>query len=141
MKLDPAVGTLVDSMSQGNPMYKSVADLIMSALSNDDGDENDAKLREQRRQRARGRVRQIQRSMALSKQRNAFVAAALGACECWGHDSACRRCHGQGGPGFYEPNVEAFTALVVPLFESRRTFVEKYQTSQDQQRPIQEEDE
>jgi hypothetical protein len=128
MKIDPAaVGTLVDSMSQGNPMVKSVADLLMSALNNDDDDDaHDQRAREARRQRARQRLKQIQRSMTLSKRRNAFVAAALGACECWGFDSGCRFCHGRGEPGFREPNVEAFTALVVPLYASRRAFVEKH---------------
>lgn len=128
MKLDPAaLGALVDSVGGGNPMVKGVTDLLMSALADDEDDtEQREKERLRRRQRAQQRLRRIHQAMQAHARRNAFLAAALGACECWGEDAECRQCGGQGRAGFYEPDPAAFEAIVAPLFEDRRELMEQY---------------
>jgi hypothetical protein len=46
--------------------------------------------------------------------RNLLLAAALGACECWGEDPACADCGGGGAAGWLPPDPELFAAYVVP---------------------------
>jgi hypothetical protein len=119
VKLDPtAMGALMETVGQGNPMVKGVADLLMSALGDDD--ESQEKERQQRRERARERLRRIQRTIQAHARRNTFLAGALGACECWGEDPDCTSCRGQGKAGFFEPDPTAFKAIVAPLIASRR---------------------
>ena len=119
MKLDPtALGSLMESVGQGNPMVKGVTELLVSALGEDD--EAEEKAREARRQRARQRLRRIQRAIQAHARRNAFLAGALGACECWGEDASCPDCDGRGRAGFFEPDPAAFHAIVAPLLASGR---------------------
>jgi hypothetical protein len=143
MKLDPAaVGALMETVGKGNPMVKGVTDLLISALNeDDDGAEEQEKERQRRRQRAQQRLRRIQQAMQAHGRRNAFLAGALGACECWGEDRACPDCRGQGRAGFFEPDPAAFEAIVAPLFEDRRELVEEYlesgkDTARAEARPI-----
>jgi hypothetical protein len=56
-----------------------------------------------------------QAEVRLLRERCDTVAAALGACGlCWGQDSSCRACRGQGGPGHCIPDKELFYEFVVP---------------------------
>lgn len=49
------------------------------------------------------------------RERNAELAAALGACEaCWGVDPGCERCRGHGGPGGRAPDRQLFAEYVLP---------------------------
>lgn len=41
------------------------------------------------------------------------LAAALGACACFGY--GCRRCHGEGKPGWCAPDEDEFHEFVAPL--------------------------
>jgi hypothetical protein len=43
-----------------------------------------------------------------------LLAMALGACGCWGLDTACSACAGGGGPGWREPDWELFEDLIGP---------------------------
>lgn len=45
---------------------------------------------------------------------NILLAAALGACECWGLQANCRLCHGLGTAGWTEPVPELFEEFVGP---------------------------
>jgi hypothetical protein len=45
---------------------------------------------------------------------NVLLAAALGACECWGLRAACPLCGGQGSSGWTEPVSELFDEFVRP---------------------------
>lgn len=45
---------------------------------------------------------------------NLLLAAALGACECWGRDPGCRECRGLGASGWLPPDPELFHELVAP---------------------------
>jgi hypothetical protein len=51
----------------------------------------------------------------------AELAVALGACtSCLGSEPACTACSGLGGPGFAQPNEEAFACWVEPAMAGRR---------------------
>ena len=46
--------------------------------------------------------------------RNSEVAAALGACDCWGQNIFCSICDGHGRPGWATPDGELFDVYVGP---------------------------
>jgi hypothetical protein len=46
--------------------------------------------------------------------RSDALAAALGACECWGEDPGCRVCDGAGSPGWLLPDARLFARYVRP---------------------------
>ena len=52
--------------------------------------------------------------------RNLALAAALGACDCWGQDPGCRICAGAGGPGWLPPDRQLFAAYVYPAMRAVR---------------------
>jgi len=45
---------------------------------------------------------------------NLLLAAALGACECWGLRASCGLCNGYGTPGWTDPDPALFDELVMP---------------------------
>jgi hypothetical protein len=45
---------------------------------------------------------------------NMLLAAALGACECWGLRPDCHLCRGRGAPGWTQPDLELFEEFVGP---------------------------
>jgi hypothetical protein len=45
---------------------------------------------------------------------NILLAAALGACECWGLQADCRLCRGLGSAGWIQPEPELFDEFVRP---------------------------
>lgn len=47
-------------------------------------------------------------------ERNAALAAALGACDCWGGLADCPVCHGSGRPGWRLPEKKSFSYFVQP---------------------------
>jgi hypothetical protein len=47
-------------------------------------------------------------------ERNVLLAAALGACDCWGTDPACDICAGEGSPGWTEPDHRLYVEYVEP---------------------------
>jgi hypothetical protein len=46
-----------------------------------------------------------------------LLAAALGACECWGLQASCDLCQGQGSAGWTQPDPELFEEFVRPAIE------------------------
>jgi hypothetical protein len=48
---------------------------------------------------------------------NILVAAALGACECWGLRADCGSCQGQGTAGWTRPDPELFEEFVRPAIK------------------------
>jgi hypothetical protein len=48
---------------------------------------------------------------------NILLAAALGACECWGLEADCDLCQGQGSAGWTQPDPELFEEFVRPATE------------------------
>ncbi|NUU18716.1 hypothetical protein HP550_15790 [Cellulomonas humilata] len=52
--------------------------------------------------------------------RDAELAAALGACLCWGEDPECRTCEGDGFPGWADPDEELYREYVLPVLRRRK---------------------
>jgi hypothetical protein len=50
--------------------------------------------------------------------RNSVLAAALGACDCWGQYVSCPFCNGVGGPGWTLPDERLFASYVRPALRS-----------------------
>jgi hypothetical protein len=46
--------------------------------------------------------------------RQILLAAALGACECWGSDPGCHFCGGDGLPGWRPPDPQLYEEFVTP---------------------------
>ena len=53
-------------------------------------------------------------------ERNSVLAAALGACDCWGQDRNCPICEGGGRPGWALPDEPLFAAYVEPAVSAAR---------------------
>jgi hypothetical protein len=51
-------------------------------------------------------------------ERNLALAAALGACDCWGQERNCPICDGVGGPGWLPPDRQLFAAYVYPAMRA-----------------------
>ncbi len=45
---------------------------------------------------------------------NILLAAAMGACDCWGLDPGCRICRGEGSAGWVDPDPKLFNEFVAP---------------------------
>jgi hypothetical protein len=48
---------------------------------------------------------------------NLVLAAALGACECWGHDPDCADCSGAGSAGWADPDARLYQEYVIPAIK------------------------
>ncbi|MCF6509657.1 hypothetical protein E9549_19995 [Blastococcus sp. MG754426] len=48
-----------------------------------------------------------------------LLAAALGACECWGREPGCEVCAGAGSPGWTDPDEDLYRELVLPAVRRR----------------------
>jgi hypothetical protein len=71
----------------------------------------------------RAQVDSMFEELTTLRRRNEDLALALGACPaCWGEDSQCRLCRGQGVPGFSRPDTAAFLHYVVPAGKTWRLF-------------------
>lgn len=51
-------------------------------------------------------------------EHNSVVAAALGACDCWGRNPGCPICDGLGIPGWELPQEQLFAAYVHPAIDA-----------------------
>jgi hypothetical protein len=51
-------------------------------------------------------------------ERNAAMASALGACDCWGEVGDCEICMGAGKPGWAIPNKLLFSKLIRPALQA-----------------------
>lgn len=103
------------------PVVEGLAELFAKIIE-PAGDDDDARKRAEQRARkpalALRQAKRAKRLLELMERRNALIAAALGACTCWGADPSCT-CGGRGGPGYVDPDTAAFEALIVPWIRSR----------------------
>jgi hypothetical protein len=51
-------------------------------------------------------------------ERNAAMASALGACDCWGDMEDCETCMGAGKPGWVIPDRRLFSTLIGPALRA-----------------------
>jgi hypothetical protein len=104
--------TLLDQLGISNPRVKQLAELLaMQAGSSDNETETNQELVEQLHEENKALLEQVN---ALS-ERNAVLAAAVGACTCWGEDETCEECSGEGRPGTFLPDKAYFTEFVLPV--------------------------
>jgi len=61
--------------------------------------------------------------------RNVLLSAALGACECWGEESGCPDCRGEGSVGWMPPDPELYATYVAPA-ASRSTYADHVPSGQ-----------
>lgn len=47
-------------------------------------------------------------------ERNSVLAAAVGACDCWGEQADCPFCDGEGSAGWVRPDKQLFARYVYP---------------------------
>jgi hypothetical protein len=129
--MDPALlGAMLESVTNGGDkaaVLRTFAQLCTQLMNDGDDDEDERKKdMAKRRKRAWKRLSRLHTAMEHLDQRNAFVAGALGACECWGMNVSCEKCEGRGKPGAFEPVPEAFKTLVVPLLRSRAALLRQH---------------
>jgi hypothetical protein len=75
------------------------------------------------------RYEQLKQKNVAVMQRNDVLASALGACSsCWGENSECETCGGEGSPGTYVPDKETFITYVLPAVRKVR-LIRKTQNS------------
>lgn len=86
----------------------------MKTLANEDEAVEAGRLRGERRRNARRRVDFAAYESAL--ERNAELAAACGACVCFGQPH-CPDCGGEGKPGWQVPDASLFRQYVSPVLE------------------------
>lgn len=60
----------------------------------------------------------LRAALRSARRRNARLAAACGACPCWGERPACPRCAGQGLPGALAPDPQAFLEYIAPVLRA-----------------------
>lgn len=58
--------------------------------------------------------RRKERALEFLTLQNQALAAACGACTCWGHPR-CRICRGEGGSGWRDPDPEMFRRFIEPV--------------------------
>jgi len=94
-------------MSNNDPRLQMVADFIKrQQLASKDNTEikNESK-----------RTLRLEKENRLLQERIDILAAALGACPiCWGTDSTCPKCNGQGSVGSQYPIRDAYIRYVLP---------------------------
>lgn len=119
-----ALGSLLGTLTQGDaaPLVKGLAEMI-GVLGSDESSGGGHAERTARRRRAAIRLR---RALQRLSERNALLADALGACECWAEDPECTTCGGTGHPGYYQPGQAAFASVVAPLLRSRKDLVREF---------------
>ena len=49
--------------------------------------------------------------------RNMILAAAVGACDCWGYESDCPLCAGAGSAGWTQPDAGLFGEFIEPAVQ------------------------
>lgn len=85
-------------------------------------------LRELRRENER--LREINNGLLAHSE---LLAGAVGACpECWGEDSDCKCCEGDGGPGAFLPEHDSFDEFVRPVLHMLRESMIRKRRQRDQ---------
>jgi hypothetical protein len=67
--------------------------------------------------------------------RNSALAAAVGACDCWGDDPDCGFCEGEGVPGWATPDEEFFGTYVSPALAAMSSSTTTASNGEDEHDP------
>lgn len=106
-----------------DPRVRMIEQLMSMQKSESDTDPERARAR---------RLRKLERrAFALLHERNREIAAALGACPCFGMVRRCSECGGRGNPGWVAPDEELFLAYVGPVLEALGILVEDERVAED----------
>lgn len=63
-------------------------------------------------------IQQLEGGFQFFLEINDNLAAATGACsECWGLIETCQACQGDGAPGAFVPDMEAFNHFILPAIK------------------------
>lgn len=62
--------------------------------------------------------RRLRDALRRAKRRNTRLAAACGACPCWGERPDCPDCAGRGVPGSHAPDEQAFLTYIAPVLRA-----------------------
>lgn len=103
------LGTLMEAV--GRPDHP-IGQLLGALLARAGRADEPAPVRDPRAHLLESRCR-------LLATRNRVLAEAFGACRCWGTDARCRRCGGDGVPGWEPPRNDWLVELLWPLLERR----------------------
>jgi hypothetical protein len=84
------------------------------------------KMAEARPRKSTRNISGLRKKMAYLKAENEALtshlenlAGALGACDCWGLNEACKICEGKGRSGFFMPDQTCFDHYVAPLLNQK----------------------
>lgn len=115
----PNIESLLEQMGDSNPQLQQKLQLITALMNNNNSasTEEDS-IDKRRRIRAKKKLQRLYRENEILKERNEDLAAALGTCpDCWGENRGCKTCRGEGSPGYFTVDEEAFTEYVMPVLE------------------------
>ena len=110
---------LLDQVGITDPVARQQWQMLAGMMNANQSEAEAAdKETERRREQARKKLQRLVREHEMLLARNEALAAALGACpDCWGEFRACQTCRGQGRPGCFAPDKEAFNEYVLPVLE------------------------
>lgn len=119
---DALRGQLLARAAEDNPQFALLARYLSMRQAGEASEErapeavNEGEASQQEaRHRLQAHLHRLNAEVGLLRERSYALAEALGACErCWGADTACRRCGGDGAPGAFLPDVPLFNELVMP---------------------------
>lgn len=108
---------LLEQFNNSDPKLQQKLQLISRLINSNQETAAEADRHEQRRAKAKQRLKRLQREYEILAARNDELAAALGACPaCWGENESCQ-CRGRGSPGYFPPQEEGFNEYVMPVLE------------------------
>lgn len=105
---------LAAGLGQNDPALASRLEMLQKLLHQAQPQPAPGADFEQRRARARERIRRTLQRNSQLERRCALLARALGACDCWGEHAHCQDCRGRGRAGYYAIDRELFALLVQP---------------------------
>lgn len=117
----PSVADLLDALGAENPRIKAIATLLaMRSPAAEEADPAAEAARTERRAHVQRLLHEMVDELAELRARNETLAAALGACPCWGRAADCARCGGEGAPGSDRVDLHLFRLWVAPAVAALR---------------------
>jgi hypothetical protein len=112
MNMSDLAGALAGRIS--DPIAAAVIGSFLARRS-DDARETESDSSERELERARRTVRKLQEALSSADSMALYVATTFGACPaCWGLNTFCPRCRGQGGPGSSNLDADGLLRWVEP---------------------------